>query len=145
MDKFFLVKSHCELAITSQKIDAETMKSGLNVEPFCAYSKGDPFFIKVTGHVANRFQSLWAVRSETIVSENEDITPHLLYFRSLLDSKMDQLSIFICDPLCDVSFWIWIETEDAGIGIDLSEDDLAFIKSISNRVHLSIIANRKII
>jgi hypothetical protein len=142
MDKnYFLNKSHCELGITSQEVDPKTISMLLNIEPFSEYSKGETFSSKPTGFVAKRFQNLWAIKSETIISESEDLSPHILYFRSLLENKLNILSGLKNDPRYDISFWIWIETENAGIGIDLSNEDIALINSISNRVHISIITN----
>lgn len=140
MDKnFFFNKSHCELGITSQEVDPKTISKLLNIEPFSEYTKGEIFTSKQTGFVAKRFQNLWAIRSETIISEKEDLSPHILYFKSLLENKLDVLSKFKNDPLYDVSFWIWIEMDESGIGIDLSDVDLTFINSISNRVHISVV------
>ncbi len=141
MTDSFLFKSYCELGITSQEVDPKTISKRLNLEPFSAYSKGETFFSKRTGFAAKRFQNLWVIRSETIVSEKEDLTPHISHFKSLLSNKLDILSEFKNDPLCDVSFWIWIETDNAGIGIDLSDVELSFVNSISNRIHFSVITN----
>jgi len=144
MDKnYFLNKSYCELGITSHEVDPKTISMLLNIEPFSEYSKGETFSSKPTGFVAKRFQNLWTIKSETILSESEDISPHILYFRSLLENKFTILSELKNDLRYDVSFWIWIETENAGIGIDLSNEDIAFINLISNRVHISVITNVK--
>ncbi|MCK9208628.1 MAG: DUF4279 domain-containing protein [Salinivirgaceae bacterium] len=145
MDKDdFLIKSHCQLGITSQEIDPKTISKLLDIEPSSSYSKGEKFTSKRSGFVAKRFQNIWAIKSETLISEKEDISPHILYFKSLLENKMDVLSELKKDPLYDISFWIWIETDNAGIGIDLSNDELSFINSISNRIHISLIASRTI-
>ena len=143
MDKnYFFYKSHCELGITSQEVDPKTITRLLDIEPFSAYSKGEIFSSKPTGFVAKRFQNLWAMKSETIISEKEDLTPHILHFKSILCNKLDLLHKFKNDPRYDISFWIWVETDNAGIGIDLTCDELAFINSIANRVHFSIITNQ---
>jgi hypothetical protein len=141
----FINKSHCQLGITSQEVDSKTISKLLNIEPSSAYSKGDTFTSKHTGAVGKRFQNLWSIKSETIISEKEDLSPHILYFKTLLENKMDILSEIKSSPLYELSFWIWIETENAGIGIDISNIELSFINSISNRVHFSIITNSKII
>jgi hypothetical protein len=141
---YFLNKSHCQLGITSNEVDPNTISKLLNIEPSNAYSKGDIFRSKHTETVGKRFQNLWSIKSETIISEKEDLSPHLLFFESLLKNKMEILSRFKNNPMYDVSFWIWIETDNAGVGIDLSDVEISFINSISNRVHFSIIANCKV-
>lgn len=138
---YFLVKSHCELGITSQEVDPKDISRLLDIEPFSFYSKGDIFSSPTTGFVAKRFQNLWAIKSETIVSEKEDLSPHISYFKLLLENKIDIMSKLKSNPVYDVSFWIWIETENAGIGIDLSNEELDFIGKISNRIHFSILTS----
>ncbi|MBV6462383.1 MAG: hypothetical protein HJHJAOHD_02532 [Flavobacteriales bacterium] len=142
--EYFINKSYCELGIVSQEIDPKTISALLNLEPFISYSKGDTFSSKHTGRVGKRFQNLWSIRSKTIVSEKEDLSLHISYFKSLLGNKMKAISEIKNNPIYEISFWIWIETDDTGIGIDLSNEDIIFINSISNRVHFSIITNHKI-
>jgi hypothetical protein len=141
---YFLIKSHSSLTITSKEVDPKTISKLLNIEPFSAYSKGDTFSSKQTGFVAKRFQNLWSIKSETIISEKEELTPHILFFKSLFEDKIDLLKQIKNNPTYDIGFWIWIETNNAGVGIDLSENDLNFINSISHRVHFSIITDLEI-
>jgi hypothetical protein len=140
----FLNKSFCELGIVSQEVDPGTISRLLNIEPFNSYAKGDTFSSKLTGRIGKRFQNLWSIRSKTIISEKEDLSSHILYFKSLLINKMNIISELKNSSIYVISFWIWIETDNAGIGIDLSSEDLAFLNSISNRVHFSIITNYNI-
>jgi hypothetical protein len=140
----FKNKSYCELIIVSEVIDHKGITDKLRIEPYRAYSKGDTFQSKHSGTVGKRFQTLWTIKSETIISKKEDLSPHLQYFELLLERKMDVLTEFKNNPLYEIYFWIWIETDNAGIGIDLSSDELFFINSISNRVHFSIITNHEI-
>lgn len=142
--EYFLNKSYCELGIVSQKVDPVTISKLLEIKPFNSYTKGDTFSSKHTGRVGKRFQNLWSTRSETIISEKEDLSPHILYFKLLLSNKMSIISELKNNSIYEISFWIWIETDNAGIGIDLSGEDIAFLNSISNRVHFSIITNHKI-
>ncbi len=135
----FFYKSYCELGITSHEVDPKTISKLLDLEPFSSYSKGEIFSSKHTGYVAKRFQNYWAIKSETIISEKEDLSPHILYFKSLLENKLEILNQLKNNSLYDVSFWIWIETDNAGVGVDLSDVELSFINAISNRVHFSII------
>ena len=138
----FIYKSYCELGITSQEFNPEIITELLGINPFNSYCKGDTFLSKRENFTAKRFQNLWAIKSETIISEKEDLTPHILHFKSILCNKLDLLHKFKNDPRYNVSFWIWVETDNAGIGIDLTCDELAFINSIANRVHFSIITNQ---
>jgi hypothetical protein len=142
--EYFTNKSYCEFGIVSQEVAPKTISKLLNIEPFNSYAKGDTFSSKHTGRVGKRFQNLWSIRSKTIISEREDLSSHILYFKSLLSNKMNVISELKNNSIYEISFWIWIETDNAGIGIDLSSEDIAFLHSISNRVHFSIITNHEI-
>ena len=142
---YFLNKSHCQLGIASQEVDPEFLTNLLKIEPSSEYSKGNTFTSKHTGTIAKRFQNFWAITSETIISEEEDLSPHISFFKSLFEYKMEILLKLKKDPIYDISFWIWIETDNSGIGIDLSDDEISFINSISNRVHFSIITNHNVL
>jgi hypothetical protein len=141
---YFINKSYCELGIVSQEVDPKTILKQLNIDPLNSYTKGDTFSSKRTGRIGKRFQNLRAIRSETIISEKLDLSSHILYFKSLLSSKMIVISEFKNNPLFEISFWIWIETDNLGIRIELSNEDISFINSISNRVHFSVITNQNI-
>lgn len=141
---YFISKSHCELGVVSQEINPAVITEKLNITPDYFYCKGDLFQSKHSGRHGKRFQNLWAVKSKKTVAENEDIGPHLLYFRNLLKDKLNDVYELKNNPKCEVNFWIWIETENAGFGLDLTTEDLQFISSISNRVHISFLANQKI-
>lgn len=142
--EYFINKSYCELGIVSQEIDPKTISKLLNIDPYNSYSKGEIFSSKHTGRVGKRFQNLWSIRSKTILSEKEDLSSHILFFKSLLSNKMDIISEIKNSLSYEISFWFWIETDNAGIGVDLSSEDMAFLNSISNRVHFSIITNHEI-
>ncbi|MDR3227681.1 MAG: hypothetical protein LBT56_08445, partial [Prevotellaceae bacterium] len=60
---------------------------------------------------------------------------------SILLPKIDILKRYKEDSHFDLSFWIWIETDDAGIGLDLLEDEISFLNSIANRIHFSMISD----
>jgi len=141
---FFINKLHCELGIVSQEINPSVISDKLNIIPDYSYCKGDFFQSKQSGRSGKRFQNLWTVKSKQTVIEDENIEPHLVYFQNLLKDKLIDIHELKNNPNCVVNFWIWIETENAGFGLDLSTEDLQFISSISNRVHISFLANQKI-
>lgn len=141
---FFVNRSYCELVITSKEVEPHLISDKLNIEPTNSYVKGASFSSKHTGKVSKRFQNLWSLKSETIISEKEDLTSHILYFIKLFKNKLDIFSELKKSSHFDISFWIWVETEDAGIGLDLPAEDILFINQISSRLHISIITNRKI-
>ena len=141
---FFVNKSYCELVITSKEVEPHLISDKLSIVPTNSYVKGASFSSKHTGKVSKRFQNLWSLKSKTIISEKEDLTPHTVYFINLFKDKLEIFSELKKSSHFDISFWIWIETEDVGIGLNLQSEEILFINQISSRVHISIIANRKI-
>ena len=141
---YFANMSYCELVITSDEVEPSLITNKIKIEPTSSYSKGEIFTSLQTGKVNMRYQNLWSLKSDSIISEKEDLTSHLLYFEKLFKDKLDVISEIKKSAFFEVSFWIWIETEDAGIGLDLQSENLSFITQISSRVHITILTNRKI-
>ena len=78
------------------------------------------------------------------MTEEEDISSHVLYFKTLLENKIEKIKKLKVDPKNEISFWIWIETNAGGAGFEIPETDLKFINDISNRLSVSIVANENI-
>lgn len=136
----FEYKTFCELAITSTFYTLEIITKQLGIKPERTHHKGEEYVSKHSGSVVTRYNNLWAIKSKEIINNNEEkISSHIEFFRSILYSKKNVLKQYKEDKYTEVSFWIWIETDNAGIGIDLEEDELIFINDISNRVHLSFL------
>lgn len=141
----FLFKSRIKFAITSKTILPEVITNKLNITPSIYFKKGDTYISKHSGSVIERPHNLWEIRSETTIIEEESISHHIEYFKSLFKGKEELLKGFKNDPACeDVGFLIWVETNDAGIWLDISDSELLFLHSISNGVSMSMLANKSI-
>jgi hypothetical protein len=143
-EKYFKNKSHLEFAITSNEITPETISKELGITPTRFFCKGDKVTSKHSPTVGERTNNLWALRSPDIISEKESITPHINFVKSIIESKMDILEGYKNDLRMELAFWIWIETEDAGYAFDFSNEEIAFLNSISNRISISFIAKKRI-
>ena len=49
------------------------------------------------------------------------------------------------NPDVELIFTTWIETEDAGFGFSLNEEELTFIKEISNRYDFFFVINENLV
>jgi hypothetical protein len=143
-EDYFKNKSHLEFAISSNEITPEIISKELGITPTRFFHKGDLVTSKHSHTVAERQNNLWALRSPDIISEKESITPHINFIKSILQNKMELLEGYKNDTRTNLTFWIWIETEDAGYGFDLSDEEITFLNRISNRVSISFITNEKI-
>jgi hypothetical protein len=143
-EDYFKNKSHLEFAISSNEIAPEIISKELNITPTRFFCIGDKTSSKHSPTVGVRTNNLWAIRSPDIISEKESITPHINFFKSILQSKIDILERYKKELRMELAFWIWIETEDAGYGFDLSDKEIAFLNSISNRLSISFITKGKI-
>lgn len=139
VNDYFIYKTHCELAIVSNEIEHEIISKELNIVPSRVFRKGDLFTSKNTTRVGERTYNLWAIESKSSELLEESVSHHIEYFRSIILSKVEVLKKYKKDARYEVTFWIWIETDNSGIGLDLDEKDMCFLSTISNRVHLSLI------
>jgi hypothetical protein len=140
----FKSKSHLEFSISSNVITPEEISKELGIEPSRFFCKGDKVFSKHSSVVGERSNNLWALRSPNIISEKETITPHINFIKSILEIKLDILLKYKKDSRMELTFWIWIETEDAGYGFDLQNEEISFLNSISNRISISFISKESV-
>jgi|WetSurMetagenome_2_1015567.scaffolds.fasta_scaffold471864_1 hypothetical protein len=141
MKDIFLNKFYCEYIIISHDVDPEFITNEIGIIPSRKYSKGEIFRTKSSGTIGNRLHNLWAVKSETVVTDKEEISSHIQYFKSLFSINIDTLRKYKSNEYFEITFWVWIETENAGVSIDLSDSEISFINEISNGIHFSIITN----
>lgn len=133
-NKNFIYKTYCELAIVSDQINPELITKELGVLPNRVFKKGDQSISKYSGSVIVKPHNLWALRSEIFQSELETIDEHIDYFKSILNEKLYILEKYKNDIRYDISFSIWIETDNSGIGLDLNKNQIIFLENISNRI-----------
>jgi hypothetical protein len=141
---FFLFRNSCEYIIVSKEIDPESITNELSIIPNRSFKKGETSYSKHSGSLITRTFNLWAITSKKIISEDNRLKPHIEYLKSILFQKKEILQKYKNSDLFEPTFWVWIETNDAGIGFDLSNSELDFINEISNRVSFSLIINSQL-
>lgn len=140
----FIYKTHVNLSIVSNEVEPDSITEELNITPNRSFRKGDKSVSKHSGSVITKPHNLWGIESKSSELEEETISHHIEYLKSILLPKIDILKEYKVDPRFEVTFWIWIETDNAGVGLDLNEIELSFLNSIANRVHFSLIAKNSI-
>lgn len=140
----FIYKSFCEFTITSGCVTPEELSEMLGISPSRFFKKGDKSVSKHSGSLITKPYNLWAISSKTLLSEEESISPHLEYLRSKLEDKMEVLKTLKDDQNLELTFTVWIETDNSGTGIDLTEQEISFLADCSNRVHFSFLTNDEI-
>lgn len=143
-EDYFKNKTHLEFVISSSEIIPEIISEELGIKPTRFFHIGDLVTSKHSHSVAERQNNLWALRSPDIISEKESISVHINFIKSILLSKIEILEKYKKDLRMELVFWIWIETEDAGYGLDLSESELGLLNKISNRISISFITKKKV-
>jgi len=136
---YFTYKTYCELAIVSDEITPDFITETLKIVPYRSFRKGDQTVSKHSSSIITKSHNLWALRSEISELEEETVKHHIEYLKTILLPRIDALKKYKIDPRCEVSFWIWIETDNAGIGLDLGEKEFSFLNAISNRIHFSLL------
>lgn len=135
----------CKLGITSKEITVEEITEQLGIYPHRCYRKGDVFYSKTTGRNGKKIYNLWEVCSKSICLDSPDINVSLDELRGIFKEKYDILQNFKKDTRCDVSIWIWIETNELAMELNIKETNLCFLDLV-NWMHLSFIsANRNVL
>lgn len=138
---YFSNRVYCEFAIVSDTIAPDQLTLELGISPHRSFCKGDTYRSKHSGSLITRPHNLWAVSSEKTISEEQDIKPHILQLKSLLKGCLDKLKELKNNDSVELTLWLWFETEDAGIGIDILEPEISFIHDIANRLNFSVVAD----
>ncbi len=141
---YFINKSYVNFKVISKEISPDEISIKLGISPDKSFLKGETSVSKHSGSVITKIHNLWSISSKTIISEEESISPHLKYLKSRLEGKSEVLKELKDDTRFELSFWVWIETDNAGIGLDLSEEEMSFLTDCSNRVHFSFLTNDEI-
>lgn len=134
-------KSYCELVITSDTVTPDLMTEMIEITPNRSFRKGDPFISARSGSKGIRRQNLWAIKSNEVSTEEDDILVHIDYFKKLFEGKSEIFRKLKKDSVNEISFWVWIESKEDGVGLDIPEAALNFIDNVCNRLHFSFIGN----
>lgn len=137
----FIFKSHCQFGIISDSISPEEISNSLEITPDKSFKKGEKSISKYSGSVITKPHNLWAIKSKSSELEEETISHHIEFLKSILLPKKEIIEKYKKNSQLDVGFWIWIETDNAGIEFDLSEDEMNFLNDFSNNIHFSFLAN----
>ena len=141
----FIFKTHISFGIKSDIVEPDIITKELGIVPAdSSFKKGDTYIGKNTNRTYTRDTNIWRLETEWTYHEEETVSQHIEFLKKILLPKTDILIKYKEDERFDVSFWIWIDSECAGIGLYLTEDELKFLHSISNWVHFSLICKTKI-
>ena len=141
----FLNKINSEFVIITNNIDFDIVTNALEIEPTRFFNKGDKFTSKYSSRVGYKPHGLWGKQSDSIISEEIDVSIHIRYFQKLLENKIEVLTKLKQKYQFEFIFIINIETEDAGIGLDLNSAELKFISKIASRYSCSFISKETVV
>jgi len=140
--EYFLNKISSEFIVITHDADCHIITNELGIEPTRCFNKGDKFTSKHSSRVGYKPHGLWAIQSEPIIGEEIDVSSHIRYFQKLLENRIEVIKKLKSQFQC--VFTIDVETEDAGIGIDLNEAELAFITKIASRYSCKYISKETV-
>jgi uncharacterized protein DUF4279 len=138
----FIYKSHCQFGIISDTVSPDEISKLLEITPDKSFKKGEKSISKHSGSVVTKPHNLWSIKSKPSELEKETISHHIEYFISILSPKKKIINKYKEDFRFDVGFWIRIETDNSGIGFDISEKEMSFLNGYSNNIHFSFITNK---
>jgi len=135
----FSYDSYCEIAIISNDVEPNIITGELNIKPERSFKKGDQSVSKHSGSIITRPHNLWALKSPSLKTEEESIEPHINFLATTFQLKLDVLKKYKNDSRFEVTVWIWVQTDNSGIGLDIDEKQLDFLNTIANRIHFSFL------
>lgn len=140
---YFVFKTQISFKIESDdiEIDPTSITNNLQLNPSRFHRKGDTFIGKNSGSICTHLHTVWTIDSEWTVLKEETVSHHIKYFKEIFLPKIDILRKYKEDERFDVSFWISIETDYAGIGLYMENKEIAFLNDLSNWVHFSFSTN----
>lgn len=142
MDEF-LTEISCEFIITSTQLAHEQITSLLNIQPTRAFDQGETSVSKHSGSIITRPHTLWAFKTEVLRSEwiDSSMSKHLTLLASIFEPKQSLLEELKDRFECERCLFIWINTEEGGLGIDIRSSDLSIINSLVDSWHFTVIPN----
>lgn len=135
---YSLFRTHIEFIIYSDAIHPDVITRELNIS-IRIYQKNE---LSATRHLRPEIEktsNAWALKTKRTDLEEETISHHIDYLKSILLPKIELIRKYKEDKRFDVLVYICVESELSGIGFDLSDDELAFLKNISNHIRFSVI------
>ncbi|MDQ1087524.1 DUF4279 domain-containing protein [Siphonobacter sp. SORGH_AS_1065] len=142
MDEF-LTEISCEFIITSNQLSHHQITSLLNIQPTRAFNKGETSVSKHSGSILTRPHTLWAFKTEVLRSEwiDPSMSQHLTLLTSIFAAKQSLLEELKDRFECERCLFIWINTEESGLGMDIKSSDLSIINSLVDHWHFTVIPN----
>lgn len=140
---YYSFKILCELGITSHEISVEEITEKLSISPHRFFRKGEEFCGRVSKTKGVKPYNLWAIESSAKILKYENIKPAIKELKNMLRGKEKMLLELKDDNRCEVTLTVWIETDDAGIGLDVEKYEMGFFNLV-NRVHFTVLPNKEI-
>lgn len=141
---YFLNKVSCKFAVITYDADYQIVTKELNIEPTRFFNKGEEITSKHSPRTGFKPYGLWEIRSGPVIIEELDVSTHINHFQELLSDKIQIIEKLKNHYHFECVFAIAIETEDAGAGFDLSEQELLFITQVSSRYSCTFICKETI-
>jgi hypothetical protein len=133
----FMSKTDSSFAVLTHDEDCHIITQELGITPDRCHQKGEKTYSKFSPNPGIRQSGLWEI-SKVSIADGASISEHIRHFQTVLGEKLEVIEKL--KQRFECVFYVFIETEDAGVAFDLDEAELAFIKKISNRFTCSIVA-----
>lgn len=136
----FKYKSYCELTVISESKPLDYISNDLGIKADRSFRKGDQSVSKHSGSIITKPHHLWAIKTDTTVLETESVSHHISSLQKRLTPAFSILTKFKMDKELNISFLLWLETDNAGIAFNIKADELAFISAISHQMNTTFLS-----
>ena len=140
----FLFKTHISFGIVSDTVEPNEISKELDLSPDWSFKKGEVFTSKYSHRIGYKPYNLWGIKTEWTILEEEGINHHIECLKRILIPQRDILKRYKEDNSFELSFSVWIETDDAGIALGLNESEMGFLTEYSNRVDFLLLVKESI-
>ena len=137
---YFLDKISCKFVVITHDKNCSIVTKEIGIDPTRSFNKGEKITSKFSSRIGSRPHGFWEIQSEPVISKELDISHHIRYFQELLGDKIKIIEKLKKHYQFECVFAIAVETEDAGAGFDLNEQELSFIAKISSRYSCTFIS-----
>lgn len=118
--------------VITNEHDPKIVTEELGLSPTRIRQKGDETYSKYSSGPFIAQYGLWVISMNT-VGEEICFAEHVAYYKELLSEKIDSIEKLTNHYKFECVLYVLTTTGDTVGGLELSEDDLAFIGKISNR------------
>lgn len=128
----YLAKIESSFGVITHSSDCHIVTRELNITPTRFRQKGDESRSEHSAKSVVARYGIWEITKITI-GENPNLSEHIEYFQNMLSEKLEAIQKLKSYYKFECVFYVLTTTDDTVGGFELNDEELLFIREISNR------------